>query len=97
MREPGPNQRRWRRLCLEALPSRPSWTIRELVELRIGLTPVAAERAVLRLEDEGIVRVDRPEDEAWQVSLIWPDDLAALGRYIDAELMGVDIADSPLD
>ena len=84
MRSPGPNQTAWRRLALEALPSRPAWTLRQLVDLRIGLTPVAAERAVLRLEAEGLVRIDR--SGPWLVSLTEPDDLVGLARWIDAEL-----------
>jgi DNA-binding MarR family transcriptional regulator len=86
MRAPGPNATRWRKLCLEALPSRPIWTLRELSELRIGLPPVGVHRAVLRLEEEGLVRVERPPDDAWKISLILPADLEAIARWIDAEL-----------
>jgi len=38
VRPPGPNKLAWRRLCLEVLPSRPLWTLREFVDLRIGVT-----------------------------------------------------------
>lgn len=84
MRPPGPNATAWRRLCLEALPSRPVWTLRQLVELWIGLTPEAAQCAVLRLESEGLVRIDR--SGPWLISLTEPDDLVGLSRWIDAEL-----------
>lgn len=88
MKRLGPNQIAWRRLCLEVLPARPAWTLRQLAELRIGLTPVAAERAVLRLESEGLVNVVRPEDGPWRISWVWPNDLAELDRWITAELEG---------
>jgi hypothetical protein len=85
MRRPGPNQLRWRRLCLEVLPSRPTWTLRELAELGIGLTPVAAERTVLRLEEAGLVHVDRPPDDTWRISLAWGKDLEPIDKWIQAE------------
>ena len=88
MRPAGPIQRARRKLALEALPMRPVWTVRELAQLFIGLTPEGAKNAVLRLEAEGLVKVERPPGDAWRISLVWAPDLAAIGRWIDAELEG---------
>ena len=86
MRLPRPDAIQRRRLALGALPGRPSWTIRDLAELRIGLTPEAARCAVLRLEEEGLVKIEGRPDDTWRISLVLPADLEAIGRWIDAEL-----------